>query len=50
MSQSNVKIIDGVEHVWDIMENAWVTVEYWAFVNGRGRVDPEVRTLDPRSE
>lgn len=31
----NIKIIDGVPHVWDIFENAWVTLEYWNWVNGR---------------
>lgn len=32
----NTRTIDGVAHVWDIFENAWVTVEYWEYVNGRG--------------
>lgn len=31
----NEKIIDGVVHVWDIFENAWVTLAYWRWVNGR---------------
>lgn len=22
--------------VWDILENAWVTLDYWRWVNGRG--------------
>lgn len=38
-------VIDGVVHIWDIFENAWVTEAYWEFVNGRSRVDPEIRTL-----
>ncbi len=32
---NNVKMIDGVPHVWDIFENAWVTLEYWNWVNSR---------------
>jgi hypothetical protein len=28
----NTKVIDGVVHVWDIFENAWVTLEYWKWV------------------
>lgn len=28
-------VIDGVIHVWDILENAWVSLEYWNWVNGR---------------
>lgn len=42
----NFKLIQGVRHVWDIFENAWVTEAYWEFVNGRTQVDPKVRTLD----
>lgn len=30
-----IKMIDGVSHVWDIFENQWVTLEYWNWVNGR---------------
>jgi hypothetical protein len=30
------KLINGEIHVWDIFENAWVTLEYWKWVNGRG--------------
>ena len=32
---NNEKIIDGVVHVWSILDNAWVTLEYWEWVNGR---------------
>jgi hypothetical protein len=32
---SNTKVIDGVTHVWDIFENAWVPLSYWKWVNGR---------------
>lgn len=42
----NTKIIDGVEHVWNIFENAWVTVEYWEWINGYRYPEPDVRTLD----
>lgn len=31
-----VKLINGVPHVWSIFDNAWVTLEYWKWVNGRG--------------
>lgn len=31
------KIIDGVIHVWSIFDNAWVTLDYWEWVNGRGQ-------------
>jgi hypothetical protein len=31
----STKIIRGVVHVWSIMDNAWVTLEYWNWVNGR---------------
>jgi hypothetical protein len=30
-----MKKIDGVWHVWSIMDNAWVTLEYWKHINGR---------------
>jgi hypothetical protein len=30
------KIIEGVVHVWSIHDNAWVTLAYWKWVNGRG--------------
>lgn len=30
------KIICGVVHVWSIMDNAWVSLAYWRWVNGRG--------------
>jgi hypothetical protein len=23
--------------VWSVLDNAWVTVEHWEWVNGRGR-------------
>jgi len=29
------KWIDGIEHVWSIHDNAWVTLTYWKWVNGR---------------
>lgn len=29
------KIIDHVVYVWSIMDNAWVTLAYWEWVNGR---------------
>jgi hypothetical protein len=32
----NTKVIDGVVHVWSIFDNAWVTLDYWNRVNGRG--------------
>lgn len=31
----SIRVIDGVPHVWSIMDNAWVTVAYWEWVNGR---------------
>lgn len=31
---SNIRVIDGVDHVWPIMDNAWVTVEYWNWLRG----------------
>lgn len=31
-----MRIIDGEEHVWSIMDNTWVTREYWEYINGRG--------------
>lgn len=42
----NTRTINGVAHVWDIFENAWVTVEYWEYVNGRSTVDPAARSHD----
>jgi len=30
------KMIDGVLHVWSVFDNAWVTLTYWQWVNGRG--------------
>lgn len=27
--------IDGVKHVWSIADNAWVTLDYWNYINGR---------------
>lgn len=32
----STKVVDGVTHVWSIMDNAWVTLAYWEYVNGRG--------------
>jgi hypothetical protein len=32
---NDTKVIDGVIYVWSIMDNAWVTLEYWKWVNGR---------------
>lgn len=32
----NYKIINGVTHVWSIMDNDWVTLAHWQWVNGRG--------------
>lgn len=29
------RVIDGVVHVWSIMDNAWVTLDYWRWVNGQ---------------
>lgn len=29
------KIINGEIHVWSIMDNDWVTLDYWEWVNGR---------------
>ena len=29
------RIIDGKIHVWSIMDNAWVPLDYWRWVNGR---------------
>jgi len=26
---NSVKIIDGIKHVWSIMDNARVTLDYW---------------------
>jgi hypothetical protein len=31
----STEIIDGVTHVWSIFDNAWVTLEYWNWVNGK---------------
>lgn len=36
--------IDGTRYVWDVFENAWVTLDYWRWVNGRVAaegIDPE---------
>lgn len=44
----NTRTINGVVHVWDIFENAWVTEAYWEFVNGRSTVDPAIRSHDAR--
>jgi hypothetical protein len=30
-----IRMIDGVPHVWSIFDNQWVTLEYWNWVNGR---------------
>jgi hypothetical protein len=30
-----MKLIDGVVYVWSIFDNAWVTLDYWRWVNGR---------------
>lgn len=27
--------LNGVEYVWSIFDNAWVTLSYWKWVNGR---------------
>lgn len=29
------RIIDGKIYVWSIFDNAWVTIAYWQWVNGR---------------
>jgi hypothetical protein len=29
------KVIDGVVYVWSIFDNAWVTLDYWEYINGR---------------
>lgn len=29
------RTIDGVTHVWSIADNAWVTLDYWNYINGR---------------
>lgn len=29
------KVINGEIHVWSIFDNAWVTLAYWRWVNGR---------------
>lgn len=29
------RTIDGVTHVWSITDNAWVTLDYWNYINGR---------------
>lgn len=42
----NTKIIDGVVHVWSIHDNAWVTLAYWEFINGRPTMEPSVRPRD----
>lgn len=42
---ADTKKINGVDHVWNIFENDWVTVEYWEYVNGiPGSKDPAVRS------
>lgn len=30
------------DYVWDIFENAWVTRDYWQYVNQRGQYAPKV--------
>lgn len=30
------RVIDGVIHVWSIFDDAWVTLDHWNWVNGRG--------------
>ena len=37
--KSERKFIDGEEVTWDIFENAWVTLAYWEWVNGRATED-----------
>ena len=41
---ATTKVIDGVVHVWNVFENAFVTEAYWEWVNGRGTVDPVIRS------
>lgn len=36
---NNTKIINGIEHVWDIFENDWVTLDYWRWANGLPEID-----------
>lgn len=38
------KYIDGVKHVWSIFDNAWVTADYWRWVNGKGEKAVEAET------
>lgn len=33
----SIRKINGVTHVWSIMDNAWVTLEYWNYINGHKR-------------
>jgi hypothetical protein len=40
---TNTKLIDGVTHVWSIMDNAWVTEDYWRYINAE-----RARTADAR--
>lgn len=35
MNPKDTRVINGVTHVWSIFDNAWVTLDYWRWVNGR---------------
>lgn len=41
---SGERYIDGVKHVWSIFDNAWVTLDYWRWVNGKGEKAVEAET------
>jgi hypothetical protein len=30
---SHARVVDGVTYVWSILDNAWVTLAYWRWVN-----------------
>lgn len=41
---SGERVLDGVRYVWSILDNAWVTLDYWRWVNGvSGATVPDVR-------
>lgn len=37
----STKVIDGVTHVWSILDNAWVSLDYWNWVNQIGKYRPK---------
>lgn len=33
---SGARVIDGETYVWSVLDNAWVPLWYWRWVNGNG--------------